>query len=610
MLCADLGDERLKRRPSYDSLVQGRTRNLIYVISLFYLLLVCRLFYIQVWCGPRFKAKADALTVRKIPLPARRGTIFDRYGKKLAVSIDAFDIAARPSAIKHKVITVRRLAPLIGISADALLRSLRNHDRFFFLIRQVDFEVGNKIKEAKLTGIDIFSTTKRIYPMGSLAAHIIGYTDPDGEGIEGLEKSFNIILRGADGFSIAELDARGVVIPGTRKDQVEPDNGKDIVLTIDTALQHSLESELAKSYRSFSAVGASAVMMDPKTGEILALANMPTFDPNNPSKSKPRDKRNRAVADLYEPGSTLKSITASAAIESKAVGLNDIFICTGSKKIGRRTIRCSLHGRQFRNGHGSVNIAKMLKYSCNIAAVGMGFKLGKQRLHDYDAAFGLYEKPNSGMTGESGGYPDPFEKWADIHLANVAFGQGIAITPMQMARAYSVIANGGSLMKPIIVKEIRNAGGASVHKFEPIIVRRVISTETAHRVAEMLGGVVDEGTGKNAGVEGYSVAGKTGSAQKASTTGRGYLEGRYIASFAGFLPIPDPRIVMLVVVDEPKGSHFGATVAAPVFHVVAKKAMWHMRVPPDSLPGHAPSNTGATIQIDNGGTSGNPNQGG
>lgn len=603
----------MRYRLSYENLIKNRTRSLVFILSLLYILLMCRLFYIQVLCGPQFKAKAKALTVRKIPLPARRGTIYDRYGKtKLAVSVDAFDIAARPSDIKHKVVTAKKLASLIGMDSDYILSKLRERDKFFYLKRRLDFDLGQKVKEAKLTGIDAIPTTKRIYPSGSLAAHIIGFTNSDGVGLEGIEKSYNNILAGTNGYKVAEIDAKGVVIPGTKIDQVDPENGKDVYLTIDTTLQQSLETELAKSYHDFSAVGASAVMMDPKTGEILALANMPTFDPNDISKSKPRDMRNRAVSDLYEPGSTLKTITACAAIESKAVSLTDVFYCKGTKKIGKRTIRCSLHGAEFRNGHGVVNIAKMLKYSCNIAAAGMGFKIGKERLHDYEAAFGLYEKPNSGMTGESSGWPDPWDKWADIHLANVAFGQGIAITPMQMSKAYSAVANGGSLMKPMIVKEIRDPDGTTILKMNPTIIRRVVSTETAHRVAEMLGGVVDEGTGKKAGVEGYTVGGKTGSAEKASTTGRGYLEGRYIASFAGFLPISDPRIVMLVMVDEPKGSHFGAVVAAPVFHQVAKKAMWHMKVPPDALPGHVPSGSGASIKIyDNGaGNDSHPNQGG
>lgn len=225
-------------------------------------------------------------------------------------------------------------------------------------------------------------------------------------------------------------------------------------------------------------------------------------------------------------------------------------------------------------------------------------KLGKEGLYKYEEAFGLYEKPGSGMTGESGGWPDPWEKWADIHLANIAFGQGIAVTPLQMAKAYSAIANGGSLMTPLIIKEIRNTDGTVVESFEPKIIRQVVSSEVAHLVSDMLGGVVDEGTGKTAGVEGYSVAGKTGSAEKASTTGRGYAAGKYIASFAGFLPISDPRIVILVAVDEPRKSHWGATVAAPVFHQVAKKAMWHMRVPPDIRPGESVPVDDDTVDLD------------
>ncbi len=579
----------MRRHPSLDKVISKRTSILSYLIIAIFVLLIGRLFYLQIIRGPFFKSKSEDLTVRKIIIHARRGTIYDRYGNKLAITADAFDIAARPSIMKDKKASAKALASILNISEKALLEKFIERKRFYYVARNVDFEVGEKIKQAKIEGIDALPTTKRIYPYGQMAAHIIGYTNTDGEGIEGVEKSYNKILAGTNGYKIAELDANKVIIPGTSKDQKDPVDGKDIVLTIDSTIQHAMEAELAKSYNTYSALGASAVMMDPKTGEILALANMPTYDLNHPLKSDSRNRRNGAVSDLYEPGSTLKTMTACAALDSKMVGVNEIFNCAGSKKIGKRTIRCSLHGREFRNGHGSVNVAKMLKHSCNIAAAGMGLKIGREILHSYETAFGLYEKPNSGMTGEVGGWPDPWKNWIDIHTANVAFGQGIAVTPLQMAKAYSAVANGGNLMKPMIVKEIREPEGMIIEKFDPVVIRRVMSAEVARSVCRMLVGVVDEGTGKTAHVEGYLVGGKTGSAQKAKASGRGYMEDRFIASFAGLLPVSDPRIVMLVMVDEPKGSHYGATVAAPVFQQVAKKTMWHLRVPPDNLPGHSNS---------------------
>lgn len=595
---------------SLEKVIKSRTKSVSTIIIVLFVVLIGRLFLIQIIRNAEYREKADNLTVRKIVLHARRGTIYDRYGNKLAVSVEAYDIAARPSSMKDREAIAKQLSSLLGLDPDKLLYKFNHRDRFFYVARRVDSEIGAKIKDAKLEGVDVIPTTKRIYPNGELAAHIIGYTDADGKGIEGIERSFNDILGGSDGYRIAELDARGVIIPGTSREQKEPVDGKDIVLTIDSTLQHTLETELANAYNRFSAAGASAVIMDPKTGEILALANMPTYDPNKPSKSKPDARRNRAVSDLYEPGSTLKTITACAALESKIVGLNEIFYCNGRKRIGKQTIRCSLHGKEFRNGHGAVDIAKMLKYSCNIAAASMGLKMGREKLHEYETAFGLYEKPDSGMSGESAGWPDPWQNWVDIHTANVAFGQGIAVTPLQMAKAYSAVANGGNLMKPSIVKELREPSGVIVKKFDPIVVRRVVSVETARRVAEMLGGVVDEGTGKSASVEGYTVGGKTGSAQKASRSGRGYMEGKYIASFAGLIPISNPRIVMLVMVDEPKGSSFGAVVAAPVFQAVAKKAMWHLRVPPDALTSHGTSGSGTTVRWYNHQSSGMPNEGG
>ena len=573
----------MKRRLSYDQFVQRRTKKLFYLLAIAYLILVGRLFYIQVVRAPHFRAKAEELIVARIKLLARRGTIYDRSGNKLATTVDAYDIGARPAAIGDKAATAARLAPLVGWDTDELLAKLNSRTRPFYLVRGLDAERSAKVQEAKLQGIDVLRTMKRIYPGGTLASHAIGFTDVDGHGIAGLEKTFDRELRGVDGCVVAERDARGKIIPGSRRKRVEPIHGKDLVLTIDSTLQHALEIELERTYRENSAAGASAVIMDPKTGEILALANMPTFDPNEVGGSDASSRRNRAVTDLYEPGSTLKTITACAALEEGAIDTDDTFYCSGSMCIGRRTIRCSVHA-PFTHGHGACNVAKVLRYSCNMGAAGIGLRLGKEKLYAYEKAFGLYEKPGSGLLGEVCGWHDRWQDWADVRLANVAFGQGIVMTPLQLTRAYAVVANGGVLMRPYVVKEIRSPDGKLEKGFGPRAARRVVSEETARLVSEMLHGAVTGGTGKTARVDGYKVAGKTGSAQKASTTGRGYAPGKFVASFVGFLPITNPRVVILVAVDEPKGTHFGATVAAPVFQSVARKAMWHMRVPPDELP--------------------------
>lgn len=574
------GRLKLKPRPSYEQLVKARMRYTLYALAFVYLLLGLRLFYIQVIRASFYQEKANE-RFTKIPLLARRGTIYDRNGKKLAFTVDAYDIYIHPEKIKDKPAVAAKLAPLIDWNEARLLAKLESRSAFTYLVRKADVDTWLKVKEVNLPGVGANPTTKRVYPGGSLCAHIVGFCNVDGMGMEGLEKAFDKELRGEDGYVKVEMDARRVVIPGSRSERVEAIHGRDIVLTVDSSLQHILETELREMYSARSAVGASAVVMDPKTGEILAIANMPTYDLNQPGKSDADSRRNRAVTDLYEPGSTLKTLTACAALEEGVIGLHDTFYCKGSMVIGRRTVRCSLHP-PFMAGHGACDVAKTLKYSCNMGAANMGLKLGKEKLFQYEKAFGLYEKPGTGLPGEISGYAQKWQDWPDVQVANIAFGQGIAVTPVQLTRAYCAIANGGLLMQSHLIKEIRHPDGTPEEIRKPAVVRRVISEETADVVADMLQGVVADGTGKTARVEGYRVAGKTGSAQKASTTGRGYLSGRFIASFVGFLPVSDPRVVILVAVDEPKGTHWGATVAAPVFQPVAREAMWRLKVAPDA----------------------------
>ena len=571
----------MKSRLPYDQFVQRRVKQLFVLLTIAYCVLGARLFYIQV-VKAHYYQKIAAQRHSKITLLARRGAIYDRTGKKLAVSVDAYDIFVNPSEMKPKQrpLVASKLAPLIGWPEARLLAFLNGRTRFAYIQRRADMDVWEKVKSAKLPGVGADATMKRVYPGGQLAAHILGFTNVDGYGVEGIERAYDKVLRGRDGYHYAEMDAKRQIIPTSRGVRVEPVNGKDIVLTIDATLQHSMETELEKSYTAHSAAGASAVMLDPKTGEILAMANLPTFDPNHVDKSDAGSRRDRAVTDLFEPGSTLKTITASAAIEERAITVNDTFFCSGSMRIGKRTVRCSLH-HPFMNGHGACNVAKMLKYSCNMAAAQIGLRLGKEKLYKYESAFGLYEKPGAGLPGELLGWHDRWQDWADVRTANIAFGQGIAMTPLQLAKAYSAVANGGIMMRPFIVKEIRGLDGKPEIVYNPKMIRRVVSAATAALVKDALHNVVVGGTGKTARVDGYNVAGKTGSAQKA--VAGGYVD-KFIASFIGFLPVTDPRVVILVAVDEPKGTHWGATVAAPVFQRVAREAMWRMKVPPDGLP--------------------------
>ncbi|MDH7480688.1 MAG: penicillin-binding protein 2 [Armatimonadota bacterium] len=579
----------MRRQIYFERRVQRRLRNLFYILIFLYACLALRLIWIQVIRAPYFAKKAEYYRLKRFVLHARRGTIYDRNGVKLAVNVQAYDIGAHPKKIakKDRPKIAAQLAKILGCDEEFVLSKLSNDKAFVYIKRGVNARAGLAIKEAKLPQVEVTSIIKRVYPAGGLGANVIGFTNIDGKGIEGLEKAYDKFLRGKDGYIIAEVDARGRIIPGTVRQRVEPVDGMDIILTIDSTLQHNLEMELRKAYNDRRAAGASAVMIDPKTGEIMALANMPTFDPQEIAASDAAARRNRAITDLYEPGSTLKTVTCSAALNEKVIDLDDTFYCRGSMGIGNHVIHCSLHGK-FKGGHGQLNVAKVLQHSCNVGAASIGLKLGPKKLYQYEKAFGLFDKPGTGMVGEMKGWAGKWQDWPDIKVANIAFGQGIAVTPLQLAQVYAVIANHGIMMRPHIVKEIRRPDGKPFRVFHPKIVRRVVTEETADLIAEMLHGVVSGGTGKAARVEGYRVAGKTGTAQKPSTVGKGYAAGKYVASFVGFLPVTNPRAVILIAVDEPKDTQFGAVAAAPVFREVARKAMWYMKVPPDDLPNSPP----------------------
>ncbi len=554
---------------------------LLIVFGLLYLAICGRLFYIQVLNNEPYQRMADRLRVRQLVLKSSRGTVYDRVGRELAVDVPACSVYAHPCKITDKDSVAKQLAVLMNTDECSLAGHLSGTGKFVYIGRQLSTDVGNAVRSAKISNVGVLEEQKRSYPSGSLAAHILGLTNVDGTGIEGIERSANKQLAGRNGYLIAEVDSYGRVIPESRRGSVAPEDGNDVTLTIDAYLQHVTEEALLKSVEMYSAKAATAVVLDPHTGEILALANLPTFNPNERRNASPEQRRNRALTDLYEPGSTLKAITVAAGLEEGIRPTETVATCSHQgMAIGKRRIRCSLHA-PYMAGHGAVDSYDIIRNSCNIGAASVALQLGPDKLHSYMESFGLIDKPGSGLAGEvSMGLGSP-EDWAAIRLANIGFGQGIAVSVLQMADAYAVLANGGKLMQPQIIREVRKSDGTVVRPFSPKIVRQVISKKTANEVTKMLVDCVDEGTGKTSKVEGYTVAGKTGSAQKASTTSRGYAQGKYVASFMGYLPANNPRLVICVVVDEPRGSHWGATVAAPVFQEIGKKAMWYLRVPPD-----------------------------
>ena len=578
-------------RLAYRTVVRKRAEILFYVFVAVYGVVAIRLTYVQFWRGSHYEEFGSKIRNRKLDIQAQRGVIYDRVGRELAINVRAASVYAHPRSVTNVSGASFQLASLLGCEKQSLIRKLDVDKSFVWLRRGAKDDIGQKIDDAAIPGIGVTKEQRRVYPSGldtsgqllasGTGAQVVGFTNIDGLGVEGIEKSANRYLRGTNGFLVAEVDKDGRVIPETRRASLKAHDGKDVVLTIDAYIQHVAEEALKKTFDSSKARGATAIVMDPKTGEILAMANMPTFNPNSRTGSKPESWRNRAATDLYEPGSTLKMVTASAALEEKIINSETVFAhCTGCTQIGRRKVRCVLH-HPYERGHSSVNLPKMIEFSCNIGASQLGLKLGAERLYRYEKAFGLLSTTGSGLPGEVTGSLDGPSNWPQIKCANVAFGQGIAVTPLQMANAYSVIANGGVMMRPTIIKEIRNKDGSLYREYTPTMVRRVVSEATAEQMKTALIACVTVGTGKPGAVDGYWVAGKTGSAQKVREDGKGYASGAFVASFIGFLPASKPKLVILVAVDEPKGTHWGATVAAPVFKEIATKAMWYLRAPRD-----------------------------
>lgn len=587
-----------------------------------YIVIAGRLAWIQVVRRNTYRAYADRFHVRTIVMPAKRGVIKDRNGALLAINADAGSVSIDPSFYwdpkkwplprtepdpdaapsnrkdgagearvqPDKDAMARSIADMLSIDYAEVRAKLDKPTHFEYLKRHVMIDNMRRLDAAEIPGLRIDDEPKRLYPMGSLAAHILGFTNSGAQGQYGLELVCDKWLQRKDGSEVQEVDRKGRIIPGTLRSEKDPVDGADVTLTIDARIQQVAERELGIACDRYKAKGGTCVVLDPNTGEILAMANYPRFDPNHPNNVKVTDEfgvlrpdlvwKAHAVTDLYEPGSTMKGITACAVVNEHAVSLTERFNCPQSIRIGNRTVHDVTHGQ---GAFGRLNLGGILAHSSNVGMSQVGLRLGAQRLNSYVHAFGLLDRSGIEIPGEGrSSLPQPSE-WKRHFTATVAFGQSVSFTPLRLALAYGAIANGGTLMKPIIIKRIEwpetGKTPARSQDTKPQAVRRVISPETANTVTDLLAGVVTDGTGKPAKIRGYTLVGKTGSAQKV-VNGR-YESGKFIASFIGFLPRIHPRAVILVTVDEPKGTHWGATAAAPVFREVARQTMWYLNIPPD-----------------------------
>ncbi|VAW36050.1 Cell division protein FtsI [Peptidoglycan synthetase] [hydrothermal vent metagenome] len=543
------------------------------VVGLIFSIISFRAFQLQVVSGEELEHKARRQSQRIVKIAPRRGVVYDRNMDELAVSMDVDSVYARPGRVEDARAASRALAPILAVDTRTIRKRLKADGRrqFVWLKRQVDLAGSERSLISGTAGVGLVKESRRFYPNRNLAANLIGFTGLDSDGLEGIEFLYDAYLRGSAVSVNAARDARGKLLVFE-----EPDDsvqGMDVVLTIDKNLQYIAEKAIARTVKEYGAKAATAVVMDPYTGDVLAMANVPTFDPNEIGRYKPYQWRNRAVTDVFEPGSTLKAFLLAGAIEEGLVVPDDIFFCENGKY--------NVMDRTFHDTkkHGWLSARNIIRYSSNIGAIKIGERLGKENLYNYLKAFGFGDKTEVDLPGEARGRLRHYDKWSGVSLNTISFGQGISATALQLTTAMGAVANRGFLMKPRVVKEIRHMNGKTVKEFDPAIVRRVISEDTALTVTDILTGVTTPGgTGANAAIEGFKVAGKTGTAQKHSTEKRGYEAGKYVVSFLGFVPADDPRLVILVAVDEPEHGFSGGGTAAPAFKEIATESLSYLGV--------------------------------
>jgi len=534
--------------------------------------LVVRMYHLQVVRGDHYREISESTKCKDRIEFAYRGPIVDRNGVVLATTTSAAKVS-RGGGYVYDPAHAAALAPLLGIDRATLDSKLaQGGESFRWLSRAVDQDVSTAIHNLRLPGIEVHQSQERSYPQGGTAAHIIGFVGADSDGLEGVEKLFDKEIRGASVTVHVCRDVTGRAFLSNSED-TGLNRGGTAYLTLDATLQSIAEAELAKQVEKTHAVAGAVVMMDPKTGEILALANVPTYDPNDVDQSAQAARRNRVVTDLFEPGSTMKPFVVAAAMEEGLVKPETQMFCENGRLMvpgWRKPIR-------DHHPYGHLDVAGVIRVSSNICSAKVGYMLGPQRVYDYLNAFGFDRLSHVEMPGERRGMVLPPEKWKQINTTTISFGQGISVTALQLATAYATLANDGVRMQPRIIRKITDQYGAVTRDFPLQEERRVVSVDVARKMRHMLAAVVSkEGTASAAIIDGVPAAGKTGTAQKAEN-GR-YSESRWLASFAGFLPVEDPRVVIVVMVDEPKGMHYGGLIAGPVFKSIAESSLDYLGI--------------------------------
>ena len=532
----------------------------------FWMLLVCaRLVYLQFSQYETLATRARQQQQNEIETSPTRGELLDRQERQLARSVQTVSLFIDPDGLDTATLdrNAQQIAQSLNLKQAELARDFRkahdNKKRFVWIARRLDADVANKVVELKLPGVQTQLEPKRYYPNGSLAAHVLGYVGLDGKGLGGVEQSYNAKISGEPGQLFVEKDANGKPYEGY---EIAAKPGQTVILTIDQTIQYQAEQALQAAVQQSRAKSGSVIVLDPRSGEILALANAPTFDPNKVSEAKPETRSNWALQNIYEPGSTFKVVAFSAALEKKLARVDERIDCQmGAITVAGRVVH---DHKKF----GLLTIPEALAKSSNVAAIKLGIRVGDQTMYDYIRRFGFGSKTGIELPGETNGILRRVDRWQPSSIGSIAIGQEVGVTPVQMVAAFGALANDGMRVAPHLIREVRDEGGNVVYRAQPE-QRRVISAETAIALRGMLEGVTLHGTAKKAQLDGYSAAGKTGTAQKIDPKTHTYSKTKFIGSFVGLAPVNNPAVVIIVVIDEPAGAYHGGDVAAPVFRAVA-----------------------------------------
>jgi cell division protein FtsI (penicillin-binding protein 3) len=539
--------------------------------------LLTRLVALQVLEAEELSIRAERQHEKGMALEGERGTIYDRRGRILATTVEVPSLYAIPALVDHPAAAATELSRVLDLDRGAIQGRLEKGKNFTWIARKISPALAESVKELGLEGTGFVPESQRFYPKRFLLGHVLGFVGLDNEGLEGIELKYDSYLRGEKSLVVVERDAAGRPIFPKGLQYTAPSRGKDLVLTIDEVIQHIAERELDALIERTSAATGSVIVTDPKTGEVLAMAVRPVFNPNRVNGHEPEHWRNRTVTDPYEPGSTFKITTAAAALQEKLTTPRDLFYAeNGAMVVANRTI----HDHEK---YGYLTFAEVFQKSSNIGTAKIAMRVGDEMLYRYIRAFGFGEKTGIDLSGESPGLIRQPQRWSDYSLASISIGQEVQVTPLQVITAYGALANGGRLMRPYLVSEIREPDGKVLAQFGPQTRRQVISPETARELVKILEGTVAPGgTGEKAAVAGFTAAGKTGTAQRIDPETRRYSDRNYVSSFVGFVPSDDPQIAILVVVDSPQGPAWGGSVVGPTFKQIAEQTLRYLGVMPRS----------------------------